>query len=79
MAVTVFTADNNAVIKAADRAVIYGAEEQEGVPFGKVEKVSAFSGSAFWGGIGVVSLLAALCCGDIIGTVVSLVGILCTL
>ncbi|WP_273719123.1 MULTISPECIES: hypothetical protein [Bartonella] len=79
MAVTVSTEDNNAVIKAADRAVIYGVEKQDGVSFGKVEKVSAFSGSAFWGGIGILSLLASLWGGDILGTVVSLLGIFSTL
>ncbi|WP_273758655.1 hypothetical protein [Bartonella sp. AU55XJBT] len=78
MAVTVSTVDNNAVIKAVERAVIYGIEEQDGVAFGKIEKVSAYSGNVFWGGIGVFSLLASLCVGDIVGTFISLLGIFCT-
>lgn len=78
-AVIVSTAENNAVIKVVDSAIIYGVGEQNSVAFGRAEKVSAYSGSAFWGGIGIVSLLASLCCGDIVGAVVSILGMLCTL
>lgn len=79
MVVTVSTAENNAVVKVVDGAVIYGVGEQDGVAFRRAEKVSAYSGSVFWGGIGIFSLLASLCVGDILGTVVSLLGIFCTL
>ncbi|EJF84869.1 hypothetical protein [Bartonella rattimassiliensis] len=73
------TLEKSVVIKAEDRAVIYDLEGQNRFSFEKAEKVSAYSGSAFWGGIGIFSLLASLCVGDIFGTVVSILGILCTL
>ncbi|WP_212113022.1 hypothetical protein [Bartonella queenslandensis] len=79
MVVNASIARNNAVIKGVDRAVVYGVEKQGSVAFGRAEKVSAYSGSAFWGGIGIVSLLVSLCCGDIVGAVVSILGMLCTL
>ncbi|WP_142417048.1 hypothetical protein [Bartonella massiliensis] len=80
MASTVSIAEKNAVIKAADKAVIiYSVEAQDGVALEKVEKVSAYSGVAFWRGIGIFSLLASLCVGDIVGSVISLLGIFCTL
>ncbi|EJF82261.1 hypothetical protein MCU_01581 [Bartonella elizabethae Re6043vi] len=79
LTVAVSKEENNAVIKVLDRAAIYSFEEQDGVAFGRAEKVSAYSGNIFWGGIGVFSLFASLCVGDIVGTVVSLLGIFCTL
>ncbi|WP_375703613.1 hypothetical protein [Bartonella sp. AD13SXNS] len=75
----VSTLEKSAVVKAVDRVVIHDLEGQNEVALGKAEKVAAFSASAFWDGIGVLLLLSALCTGDIIGTVVSLVGLFCTL
>ncbi|ACS51757.1 hypothetical protein [Bartonella grahamii] len=79
VAVTISTLEKNVTIKAVDRAVIQGVEEQDGIALGKVEKTAAFSGAAFWGGIGILSLLASLCVGDVLGAVVSLWGIFTTL
>ncbi|GAA5100887.1 hypothetical protein [Bartonella acomydis] len=73
------TLEKNVVIKAEDRAIIYDIGKQNEFSFEKSEKVAAFSGSAFWGGIGVVSFLISLCVGDFIGAVVSLLGMFCTL
>ncbi|WP_208436236.1 hypothetical protein [Bartonella phoceensis] len=75
----VSTLEKSVVIEALDRDVIHNLEGQNEFTFGKVEKVSAFSGTAFWGGIGVLSLLASLCVGDMVGAVVSLLGMFCTL
>ncbi|WP_419196327.1 hypothetical protein [Bartonella grahamii] len=79
MAVPISTLEKNVAIKAVDSAVIQGVEKQDGIAFGKAEKVSAFSGSAFWGEIGIFSLIASLCIGDVFGAVVSLLGIFSTL
>ncbi len=73
------TLEKSIVIEALDRAVIHDLAGQNRFAFGKVEKVSVFSGSAFWGGIGIVSLFASLCVGDFVSAVVSLVGLFCTL
>ncbi|WP_375659306.1 hypothetical protein [Bartonella sp. MR30HLJHH] len=83
VAVTISTLEKNvairAVDRAVDRAVIQGVEEQDAIALGKAEKTAAFSGAAFWGGIGIISLLASLCVGDVLGAVVSLWGIFTTL
>ncbi|WP_375607363.1 MULTISPECIES: hypothetical protein [unclassified Bartonella] len=75
----VSTLEKSAVVKAVDRVVIHNIEGQNEVALGKPEKAAAFSGSAFWGGIGILSLLASLCIGDVLGAVVSLFGIFITL
>ncbi|WP_375624201.1 MULTISPECIES: hypothetical protein [unclassified Bartonella] len=79
MAVTISSLEKNVAVKAVDRAVSRGIEEQDGIALGKAEKASAFSGSAFWGGIGILALLASLCIGDVLGAVVSILGIFSTL
>ncbi|WP_375678926.1 MULTISPECIES: hypothetical protein [unclassified Bartonella] len=79
MAITIPTLEKNVAIKAVDRVVIQGVEEQDVIALGKPEKAAAFSGSAFWGGIGILSLLASLCIGDVLGAVVSLFAIFSTL
>ncbi|WP_375637765.1 MULTISPECIES: hypothetical protein [unclassified Bartonella] len=79
MAITISTLEKNVAIKTVNRAVIQGVEEQDGIAVGKAEKAAAFSGSAFWGGVGILSLLASLCIGDVLGAVLSLWGIFVTL
>ncbi|MCZ2159083.1 hypothetical protein NPX99_07425 [Bartonella sp. 220] len=61
------------VVKAIDMAVIRDAEEQDGLAFGKIEKVSLFA--AFWGGVGFISVLSSLLSSDLIGVVASLLGL----
>ncbi|WP_375642324.1 MULTISPECIES: hypothetical protein [unclassified Bartonella] len=77
--ITISTLEKNVAIKAVDRVIIKGVEEQDGIALGKAEKASAFSGSAFWGGIGILSLLTSLCTGDVLGAILSLWGIFVTL
>ncbi|MBB4076795.1 hypothetical protein GGR08_001104 [Bartonella fuyuanensis] len=76
---TASTLEKSVIIEVGDRAVIHDLEEKKGFALRKVEKVAMFSASAFWGGIGIVSLLSALCVGDIFSAVVSLLGLFYTL
>ncbi|WP_019223663.1 hypothetical protein [Bartonella rattaustraliani] len=59
---------------AVDLGVIRDVEEQDGLVFGKSDKVSL--PTAIWDTVGVVSLLASLIAGSILGVVISLVGLL---
>ncbi|UNE53595.1 hypothetical protein [Bartonella machadoae] len=62
------------VIGAIDMAVIRDTEGQDGFAFGKTENVSLFK--AFWGGMGFILCLSSLLAGDLIGVVVSIIGLL---
>ncbi|EJF86564.1 hypothetical protein ME1_01402 [Bartonella vinsonii subsp. arupensis OK-94-513] len=61
------------VVKAIDMAVVRDSEGQDGLAFGKTEKVSLFT--AFWGGVGFISVLSSLLSSDLIGVVASLIGL----
>ncbi|WP_455476371.1 hypothetical protein [Bartonella sp. B17] len=71
--------EKNAVMRARDMdmAVIRDTGEQDGLAFGKVEKVSLFKQYAgVWGGVGVVSLLTTLLVGDLPNILVALLALL---
>ncbi|WP_273789414.1 hypothetical protein [Bartonella sp. ML70XJBT] len=59
--------EKNVVIEAVDRAVIHDVGGQDGLSFGKVEKVSAISDAAFWRRIGIKAAFSSLSVGDFIG------------
>ncbi|EJF83302.1 hypothetical protein [Candidatus Bartonella washoeensis] len=65
---------NGKNIVPVDMAVIHDVEGQDGLAFGKTEKVSFFT--AFWGGVGFISVLSSLLSSDLIGIVASLIGLI---
>ncbi|VEJ45849.1 hypothetical protein [Bartonella vinsonii] len=61
------------VVKAIDMAVIRDAEGQDGLAFVKAGKMPLFT--AFWGGVGFISILSSLLSSDFVGVIASLLGL----